>query len=254
MKIKITALALLFFTPAIFAQIDKYFPVDYKVTRVYETSKKRAYVLPNGKQEDTITGTSVESFIKNVYDFIEVEGKFLFQQEINEKSSKTGNASSVILHTVMSKDVEKVLMHAQMPKATDVMEEKLTRFDPPVVMIDFQSVKSNESFDSTFSMQGMTMSMNRYEYSYLDLETPSGSYSDVLRVRSKGTISGEIRGPGGQAMPITGGKLTETIWLAPGVGIVKQEQSMEMSFTVGNGMSITSVEDKIKILKEIRKK
>ena len=67
------------------------------------------------------------------------------------------------------------------------------------------------------------------------LETPAGDFADCLKVvLMHDSISGKMALPDGKSWPVKSGRGMMTVWLARGVGIVRQEQIEQLIFDPGD--------------------
>lgn len=97
-----------------------------------------------------------------------------------------------------------------------------TRFDPPVLIAHpstnlGKTLSTNGTMWAKFSGLGKVDIPFSASFSYLGLETvevPAGNYPNAMKIQ--GTIN----------MPDAGNQLQETFYLAKGIGIIKQEESM----------------------------
>ncbi|WP_269541470.1 hypothetical protein [Cerasicoccus fimbriatus] len=250
MKSHVVLFAWFFAVTLSHGQLEKYFPTDEGVVWEYDVTKTRTYVTPQGEQQDSLTGTTTESYQPNAYPELGIEGARMLQQNISQKSQLSGGESHDTLNTVFTVDGGKVLMHAQLQDGAELTEAN--KITPAALMIDFDKVAAGELYTTNVSMQGMSMEVSVSDYEYVTLDTALGELEDVLLVKTVGSITGAIEAAG-QKMDISNGKITEQIWWAPGVGLVKQEQHMEMSLGMNGQVVVTTIEDKTKTLSAMKK-
>lgn len=63
------------------------------------------------------------------------------------------------------------------------------------------------------------------------VETPAGTFEDCLKVViMHGKVSGTMPAPSGEDVPMKSGKGVDTLWLAKGVGMVKEVDISQMTF------------------------
>lgn len=225
---------------------EKYLPLTQGETQEYQTTKERVYILPNGEKKMTLKETVVETLRDNTYEAIDVEGAFMIQKSITQKNPAQGTESHDTLNEVYTLEDGQLLLHAYVQSGQPLAGEH--RISPPSLVMDFKKMEAGELYDSKLTVGDMTINAGTTGYEYASLETPTGDYDDVLRVHSTGTITGQLPSPNGQPLSINDGDFEETSWYAPGVGLVRQEQTISMTIQVNESLEITSRETKTKEL------
>jgi hypothetical protein len=235
------------------ASIYDYFPFEKGLTWSYSVNKERIYQLPNGTQTQSIQGTSIESMMaSDLPELSDNSDVLVIQQKISEKNLTTGQESDAELMSYMTFEGGVLTMLAQIPVGAPGLESSLTKFSPPVTLIDLKSVQSDTSCSMQLSMQGMETSNTFSDFSYEPVEISSKVYEKALKISGTGIVTGTIKIP--QEVSISDGSVEETLWLVEGIGIVKQVQELSLSINVGNSMVIKSIDKKVKLLEKFTDK
>ncbi|EAR22548.1 hypothetical protein NB231_12449 [Nitrococcus mobilis Nb-231] len=76
-------------------------------------------------------------------------------------------------------------------------------------------------------------------------ESPLGLFPDCIVTETTGSVSGYLNGA-----PVTGGSIVVNAWYARGVGLVREERTLDFSVSAPNGPSIRLQEVATKLLEE----
>lgn len=232
-----------------------YFPFKPGLTWHYSTTKNRSYTMPDGEKKETLSATSVEKFSKNdlVPDDPRYAKALMFEQKITEKSQTTQKERTVTLQSLFEfEDGVVSILGQKMRGAPEAgMLEEFQPYEPAAVLLDIAKVNAGTPFSMELSTGPMKMSTTAEKYEFVTLTTKLGELTNVLKITNIGTVKGSLKA-GGQSIPISDGKIEETIWLAPGKGLAKQDHKISFTMSLPNGASIKSVEHKIKEVTKIK--
>ena len=227
------------------AEVEEYFPVRVGASWTYHISRERVTTVGEKIVEERITGQSVERVVKLSDEISYGAPVYILSQDISEENHMTGRKTVASIESHVSAEPHQVLLHGQLIRGASRIESKLTRFEPPVAMLKLPIPAPGEPFPSVMRSHGMTVDSRPFERAEETLKTPVGEFR-CLRISSRGPVTGEL--PGMSTVRITEGSVEATSWFAPGVGLVKQVQVLNLNLELPDGVTTKSEERKIKEL------
>lgn len=229
---------------------QKYYPLNPGESQVYETRTQRVYTLPNGVDTMTLTGKVVETLKEPPEDYQADDSAFVIEQVVSEKNETLGTESHDSVKSVLDIQDDRLLLLA-FTKGLEPIS-KAEALDPPTVIMDFKKMAAQEPYTSSLTLGGMKLTATVAEYDYVSIETPMGKFDDVLKVTMNGTVTGHIDAQG-QKLSIQDGALRDTSWYAPGVGMIREENTMTLKVRLNQDVTILSEETKTKTLTAVKK-
>jgi len=99
----------------------------------------------------------------------------------------------------------------------------------------------------SFGMAGMKFDLRGEVLGFEDVRTPAGDFRRCLKLRFRGRVSGQLD-VGGGSVPVENASFESVEWYAPGIGLVRERNSIALSLRMPDGNRVSSEETGERVL------
>lgn len=227
---------LFFARGALRAQSPEYFPLVPGTVWKFKLSKKETLTMEGASGTQQAPSTATESAAEVAVS--EDKEKFgepvlVLETRVTEKAPASNSARSARPATAwnyLRRGAQGVYLVGNKSAASGATAGVVEQYDPPLFLVKLP-VRPGQHWDTgTMRSEGLSLPTSASVSGPEPVTVAAGAYKECLKVTYQHTrVTGRSDLPAGR-LEVERGSGTDTVWLAPGVGTVKETQDLDVTF------------------------
>jgi hypothetical protein len=239
------AAALVLARPAAGADPAAWFPLEAGRRLTYRTHRDLS-LAPQGRalERRFLHGRSERELAPAPEDGARAVALRARHVEWDAERSMPGQRDSTRTRTTVYERTERGIVMLREENESSVEGEAATRvrYTPPVLVLPADAAPG-VSWTLDGVRQGeLTLDLRARVTGVEDVSTDAGPYRDCLVVRYEGTLSGKMQ-MGAEPFDVGGGRYLRTVWLARGIGIVREDTELELRLLDRDGKEVRTSQE-----------
>ncbi len=212
----------------------------------YQLTRTRTLTLPDGQaQESRIEGRTVEEVTRSLGSVAGAKRAFEVITSTSASDVATQLPESTTQKSVVSSQDGSLTMH------TGEIDGAPIRVLRPLVSIPSAPRPGMKWDAGALIADGLRFELRGEVIGLENVTTRAGSFSNCLKIRYTGTVSGSTTMEGVQ-FELRGGSIETLEWFAAGVGAVKTAMSFRFTMQLPNGLQVETHEEDTQVLDAYR--
>lgn len=223
-----------------------WYPLEKGNRWSYQMTRTRTVTLPGGQaQESRIEGQTVEEVTRSLGSVAGAKRAFEVVTSTSAADVATQLEESTTQKSVVSSLGGSLTMH------TGEINGAPIRVLRPVVSIPSAPRPGMKWDAGALIADGLRFDLRGEVIGFENVKTRAGSFSNCLKVRYAGTVSGSTNMEGMQ-FDLQEGSIETVEWFAAGVGSVKTAMSFRFAMQLPNGLQVETHEEDTQVLEAYR--
>jgi hypothetical protein len=227
---------LFFARGALRAQSPEYFPLAPGSVWKFKLSKKESLTTEGASGSQQAPSTATESAAEvTVREDKEKFGEpvLALETRVTEKAPASSSARSAHPATTwnyLRRGAQGIYLVGNKNGAASATGGVVEQYDPPLFLMKLP-VRPGQNWDvGTMRSEGLSLPTSASVSGPEPVTVPAGTYKECMKVTYQhASVSGRSDLPAGR-LEVERGSGTDTVWLAPGVGTVKETQDLDVTF------------------------